>query len=199
MVLGAFAAIGQTNIKRLMAYSSIGHVGYALIGLAAATPEGVRGVLIYVAIYLVMNLGTFACILAMRRGEHMVEGLDDLKGLAKTHPGMALALAVFMFSLAGIPPLAGFFGKFYVFMSAVNAGLYVLAVIGVVSSVVGAFYYLRIIKLMYFDEAQEPLSRGYGRDLGLIMGVSAVLIVAFVIVPSWLVDSAGAAARSLFG
>ncbi|PJK29642.1 NADH-quinone oxidoreductase subunit NuoN [Minwuia thermotolerans] len=199
MVLGAFAAIGQTNIKRLMAYSSIGHVGYALIGLAAATPEGVRGVLIYVAIYLVMNLGTFACILAMRRGEHMVEGLDDLKGLAKTHPGMALALAVFMFSLAGIPPLAGFFGKFYVFMSAVNAGLYVLAVIGVVSSVVGAFYYLRIIKLMYFDEAQEPLSRGYGRDLGLIMGVSAVLIVAFVIVPSWLVDSAGAAARALFG
>ena len=199
MVLGAFAAIGQTNIKRLMAYSSIGHVGYALIGLAAASPEGVRGVLIYLTIYLVMNLGTFACILAMRRGEHMVEGLDDLKGLAKTHPGMALALAVFMFSLAGIPPLAGFFGKFYVFMSAVNAGLYVLAVIGVVSSVVGAFYYLRIVKLMYFDEAEEPLSRSYGRDLGLIMGVAAFLVAAFVIVPFWLVESAGDAARSLFG
>jgi NADH-quinone oxidoreductase subunit N len=199
MVLGAFAAIGQRNIKRLMAYSSIGHVGYALVGLAAATPEGVRGVLIYLTIYLVMNLGTFACILAMRRHDEPVEDIDDLKGLARTHPGMALALAVFMFSLAGIPPLAGFFGKFYVFMAAINAGLYVLSIIGVLASVVGAFYYLRIIKLMYFDEAEEPLGRPMGMDLGLVMGVTAILVSVFVIVPGWLLQGASAAAQSLFG
>lgn len=198
MVLGAFAAIGQKNIKRLMAYSSIGHVGYALVGLAAATEAGVRGMLIYLAIYLVMNLGTFACILAMRRNDRPVEGIDDLKGLARTHPGMALALVVFMFSLAGVPPLAGFFGKFYVFMAAINEGLYVLAVVGVLASVVGAFYYLRIIKIMYFDEADQPLSRGVGGDLGVIMGASAVLITLFVVVPGWLLDTAGAAAKSLF-
>ncbi|WP_417515229.1 NADH-quinone oxidoreductase subunit NuoN [Minwuia sp.] len=198
MVLGAFAAIGQTNIKRLMAYSSIGHVGYALVGLAAATPEGVRGVLIYLVIYLVMNLGTFACILAMRRGEQPVEKITDLKGLAKTHPGMALALAIFMFSLAGIPPLAGFFGKFYVFMAAINAGLIVLSVIGVLASVVGAFYYLRLIKFMYFDEADEPLSKPVGSDLGLVMGATAILVAVFVIVPGWVLQSATAAAQALF-
>ncbi|MEK9971173.1 MAG: NADH-quinone oxidoreductase subunit NuoN, partial [Ferrovibrio sp.] len=144
MLLGAFAAIAQTNIKRLMAYSSIGHVGYALIGLAAGTEEGVRGILVYLSIYLAMNVGTFACILCMRQKDQMVEGVSDLAGLAKTHPGMALLLGAFMFSLAGVPPLAGFFGKFYIFMSAINAGLYTLAVIGVLSSVVGAYYYLRI-------------------------------------------------------
>jgi len=199
MVLGAFAAIGQKNIKRLMAYSSIGHVGYALVGLAAASEMGVRAMLIYLAIYLVMNLGTFACILAMRRHDRPVESIDDLKGLAQTHPGMALCFSVFMWSLAGIPPLAGFFGKLYVFQAAIAAELYVLAILGVLASVVGAFYYLRIIKLMYFDDAEEPLSKGVGMDLGVVMSVAAILVTVFVVVPGWLLDSATAAAQALFG
>ncbi len=148
MTLGAFAAINQRNIKRLMAYSSIGHVGYALIGLAAGDETGIRGTLIYLAIYLVMNIGTFACILCMRRGDRMVEGIDDLAGLGKTHPMLALAIVVFMFSMAGIPPLAGFFGKFYIFIAAIEAGLYALAIVGVLTSVVAAFYYLRIVQMV---------------------------------------------------
>ena len=137
MVLGAFAAINQTNIKRLMAYSSIGHIGYALIGLASGTQDGIGGIAIYLTIYIIMNLGTFACILCMRQKDRMVEGIDDLKGLSKTNPMMALALAIFMFSMAGIPPLAGFFGKLYIFLAAIDAELYALAVIGVLTSVVG--------------------------------------------------------------
>ena len=145
MVLGAFAAIGQRNIKRLMAYSSIGHMGYALVGLAAGTAEGVQGVIVYMTIYVAMTLGTFACILAMRRGNLMVEEIADLKGLARTKPAMAFFLAMLLFSMAGVPPLAGFFAKFYVFLAAIKAGLYTLAVIGVLASVVGAYYYLMII------------------------------------------------------
>jgi NADH-quinone oxidoreductase subunit N len=145
MALGSFAAIGQRNIKRLMAYSSIGHMGYALVGLAAGTAEGVQGVIVYLAIYLAMTLGTFACILAMRRHGRMVEDIDQLAGLSTTSPMMAFLLAMLLFSLAGIPPLAGFFAKFYVFLAAINAGLYALAVIGVLLSVVGAYYYLRIV------------------------------------------------------
>jgi NADH-quinone oxidoreductase subunit N len=198
MLLGAFAAIAQTNIKRLMAYSSIGHVGYALIGLAAGTEEGVRGILIYLAIYLAMNVGTFACILCMRQKDQMVEGVSDLAGLAKTHPGMALLLAGFMFSLAGVPPLAGFFGKFYIFMSAINAGLYTLAVIGVLSSVVGAYYYLRIVKIMYFDEASEPLAKPVRGELGAVMTVTGLFTMLFFIWPAPLLSMAATAARSLF-
>jgi len=198
MLLGAFAAIAQTNIKRLMAYSSIGHVGYALIGLAAGTEEGVRGILIYLAIYLAMNVGTFACILCMRQKDQMVEGVSDLAGLAKTHPGMALLLAAFMFSLAGVPPLAGFFGKFYIFMSAINAGLYVLAVIGVLSSVVGAYYYLRIVKIMYFDEASEPLAKPVRGELGAVMTVTGLFTMLFFIWPAPLLNMASAAAKALF-
>src|SRR5690606_9980456 len=152
MVLGAFAAIGQTNIKRLMAYSSIAHMGFALVGLAANTPEGVRGVVIYMLIYLVMTLGSFAFILAMRRGGTNVERIEDLGGLSSTNPVMATILTILMFSLAGIPPLAGFWGKWYVFLAAINANLYALAIIGMLASVVGAYYYLRIIKIMWFDE-----------------------------------------------
>ena len=162
MALGAFAAIGQPNIKRLMAYSSIGHMGFALVGLAAGTAEGVQGVLVYMAIYLAMTLGAFACILAMRRGDGMVEKIGDLAGLARTNPALAFFLAMLMFSLAGIPPLAGFFAKYYVFLAAIKAGLYVLAVIGVLASVVGAYYYLLIVKIMYFDEPApgfEPMPR----------------------------------------
>ena len=198
MVLGAFAAIYQTNIKRLMAYSSIGHIGYALVGLAAGTEEGVRGVAVYLAIYVVMNLGTFAVILAMVQKERMVEGIEDLKGLSKTHPMMALALAAFMFSMAGVPPLAGFFGKLYVFMAAIDAQLYTLAVIGVLTSVVGAFYYLRIVKLMYFDEPLESFDRPLGREMGVILTVTALAITLFVVIPGPLLDSAQAAAASLF-
>lgn len=198
MLLGAFAAIAQTNIKRLMAYSSIGHVGYALIGLASGTEEGVRGILIYLAIYLAMNVGTFACILAMRQKDQMVEGVNDLAGLAKTHPGMALLLAAFMFSLAGVPPLAGFFGKFYIFMAAINAGLYTLAVIGVLSSVVGAYYYLRIVKLMYFDEAAEPLAKPVRGELGAVMTVTGLFTMLFFIWPAPLLNMAGIAAKALF-
>lgn len=198
MLLGAFAAIAQTNIKRLMAYSSIGHVGYALIGLAAGTEEGVRGILIYLAIYLAMNVGTFACILCMRQKDQMVEGVSDLAGLAKTHPGMALLLAGFMFSLAGVPPLAGFFGKFYIFMSAINAGLYTLAVIGVLSSVVGAYYYLRIVKIMYFDEASEPLAKPVRGELGAVMTVTGLFTILFFLWPAPLLNMASTAARALF-
>lgn len=198
MLLGAFAAIAQTNIKRLMAYSSIGHVGYALIGLAAGTEEGVRGILIYLAIYLAMNVGTFACILCMRQKDQMVEGVGDLAGLAKTHPGMALLLAAFMFSLAGVPPLAGFFGKFYIFISAINAGLYTLAVIGVLSSVVGAYYYLRIVKIMYFDDVSEPLAKPVRGELGAVMTVTGLFTMLFFIWPAPLLSMAGTAAKALF-
>jgi NADH-quinone oxidoreductase subunit N len=197
MALGAYAAIAQTNIKRLMAYSSIGHVGYALMGLAAGTADGVRGVLIYLAIYLVMNIGAFACILSMRRHGDTVEGIDDLAGLSANNPRMALALTAFMFSLAGIPWFAGFFGKLYVFMAAIDAGLYTLAILGVLASVVAAYYYLRIVKIMYFDNAIEPLDRPSGRTLGLVMVVAALLVTTFIVYPGPLVNRAGEAAASL--
>jgi len=197
MTLGAFAAIGQRNFKRLMAYSSIGNVGYALIGLAAGTPAGVQGVVVYMAIYLAMTLGAFACILAMRRGEVMIEDIDELSGAARTHPVMAFCLAMMMFSLAGVPPLAGFFAKFYVFGAAIEARLVTLAVIGVVTSVVGAYYYVRIVKIMYFDEpraAFEPMTPA----LKVVLGLASAVILLFWIVPAPLVGAAAAAARSLF-
>ena len=197
MLLGAFAAIWQDNIKRLMAYSSIGHVGFALIGLAAGSVEGVRGVLIYLAVYVAMNIGTFACILCMRRKTGMVEGISDLAGLSKTNPLMALSLAIFMFSMAGIPPLGGFFGKFYVFMAAVNAELYALAVIGVLASVVGAFYYLRIIKVMYFDEAAEPFERPMNMEMRAVIGLCGVFVVFFAFYTAPFVASAQMAASAL--
>ena len=197
MLLGAFAAIWQDNIKRLMAYSSIGHVGFALIGLAAGSAEGVRGVLIYLAIYVAMNIGTFACILCMRRKTGMVENISDLSGLSKTNPLMALALAIFMFSMAGIPPLGGFFGKFYVFIAAVNAELYALAVIGVLASVVGAFYYLRIIKVMYFDDAAEPFEGPMSLEMRAIIGLCGVFVVFFAFYTAPFVVSAQIAAAAL--
>jgi NADH-quinone oxidoreductase subunit N len=198
MLLGAFAAINQRNIKRLMAYSSIGHVGYALIGLAAGSAAGVRGVLIYLAIYLVMNLGSFAVILCMRRDGKMVEEIDALAGMSRTHPAMALALGIFMFSMAGIPPMAGFFAKFYIFMAAINAGLPVLAVIGVLSSVVGAYYYLRIVKLMYFDEAKGAFDRPFGREVQAVAAVTALVVLLFFVWPDPLVKGADAVAAALF-
>jgi len=197
MVLGALAAIQQTNIKRLLAYSSIGHVGYALIGLAAGTEAGVRGILVYMAIYLAMNVGTFCCVLAMRRSGRMVEEIQDLAGLAQSQKALALALALFMFSMAGIPPLAGFFGKLYIFLAAVEAKLYALAIIGVLASVVGAFYYLRIIKVMYFDEPVEPFDRPLAREVGVILVAATLFVALFFIRPGLVTDGAGAAARVL--
>jgi NADH-quinone oxidoreductase subunit N len=197
MALGSFAAIGQTNIKRLMAYSSIAHMGYALVGLAAGSPEGVQGVIVYLAIYLAMTLGTFACILAMRRDGKMVEEISELSGLSRTSPGMAFLLAMLLFSLAGIPPLAGFFAKFYVFLAAIHAGLYALAVIGVLLSVVGAYYYLRIVKLMYFDDPAERFEP-MDASLATVLGVTGAFILLYFVYPAPLVGLAGEAAKSLF-
>jgi len=197
MALGAFAAIGQRNIKRLMAYSSIGHMGFALVGLATGTQQGVQGVIIYMAIYLAMTLGTFAAILSMRTRGVLVENISDLAGLARTSPAMALFLAVMMFSLAGIPPLAGFFAKYFVFLAAIKAGLYVLAVLGVLASVVGAYYYLTIVKVMYFDEPAAPFEPMPGL-LKAILGVSGLLVLLLGIVPGPLIAAAETAAKSLF-
>jgi len=197
MVLGAFAAIGQHNIKRLMAYSSIGHMGYALVGLAANSEAGVRGVVIYMLIYLVMTLGTFAFILAMRRKEGNVETIDDLAGLASTNPVMATILTLLMFSLAGIPPLAGFFGKWYVFLAAMDSGLYTLAIIGVLSSVVGAYYYLRIVKIMWFDESVggfEPMAG----ELKLVLGGAGIFVLAYALFGGPVGRVAEAAAKTFF-
>jgi NADH-quinone oxidoreductase subunit N len=198
MVLGAVAAIAQSNIKRLMAYSSIGHVGYALIGLAAGTQDGIRGVLVYMAIYLFMNAGTFAVILCMKQQGRMVEGINDLAGLSRSQPGLALALAIFMFAMAGIPPTAGFFSKLYIFLAAIDAHLTGLAIIGVLASVVGAFYYLRIVKVMYFDEPQGAFER-VAPELKGVLVVTAIVVLFFILLPDPLVGGAQVAAQSLFG
>jgi NADH-quinone oxidoreductase subunit N len=197
MALGSFAAIGQRNFKRLMAYSSIGHMGFALVGLAAGTSEGVQGVLVYIAIYVTMTLGVFAVILSMRRSTGMVESIDQLAGLARTHPTMAFFLAMLLFSMAGVPPLAGFFAKFYVFLAAIKAGLYLLAVLGVVTSVVGAYYYLAIVKLMYFDEPAGKFEQ-MPYELRLVLAICGLFNILFFLYPAPLVGIASAAAHSLF-
>ena len=199
MALGAFAAIGQTNIKRLMAYSSIGHMGFALVGLAANSQAGVRGVAIYMLIYLVMTLGTFAFIMAMRRPEGQVEQISDLAGLSTTNPVMATIMTILMFSLAGIPPLAGFWAKWYVFLAAINANLYALAVIGVLCSVVGAYYYLRIIKIMWFD--QPASGTGFAPmsfELRAILGLSGAFVLFYVLFGGSIGRMAEAAASVYF-
>jgi len=197
MALGAFAAIGQRNIKRLLAYSSIANMGYALVGLAAGTPDGVQGVMTYMAIYLATTLAAFACVLMMRRDGKLVEDISELAGLSRTNGWMAFAMAMMMFSLAGIPPLAGFWAKWYVFLAAINAKLYVLAVIGVLTSVVGAYYYLRLVKVMYFDEPKPAFEKA---DLGVrtVLLISALFVLVLSLVPAPLFDSAAAAAKSLF-
>lgn len=198
MVLGAFAAIGQQNIKRLMAYSSIGHIGFALMGLAVGGEAGLRGTLVYMAIYLFMNVGAFAVLVAMRRDGRAVEGVDDLAGLARTDPGMALAMAIFMFSMAGVPPLAGFFGKLYVLLPAVQGGFWTLAVVGVLASVVSAYYYLRIIKVMYFD-APKPAFDPRPASLSVVIGGAGLFTALFFVFPGPLLAAARAAVASLIG
>jgi NADH-quinone oxidoreductase subunit N len=197
MALGAFAAIGQSNIKRLLAYSSIANMGYALVGLAAGTPAGVQGVMTYMAIYLATTLAAFACVLMMNRNGKPVEEIGELAGLSRTNGWMAFAMSMMMFSLAGIPPLAGFWAKWYVFLAAIEAKLYVLAVIGVVTSVVGAYYYLRIVKVIYFDDAKPAFDKG---DAGVrtVLLISAVFVLVLSFLPAPLFDSAAAAAKSLF-
>ncbi|MEZ5756979.1 MAG: NADH-quinone oxidoreductase subunit NuoN [Emcibacteraceae bacterium] len=200
MILGSFAAIMQTNIKRLMAYSSIGHVGFALLGLIAGNAEGIRGVMIYMAIYLVMNVGMFVCIMSMRRKEEgMVEDIADLSGLAQNHPVMAAFISIFMFSLAGVPPLAGFFAKWYVIIPIVNAGYFTLATIAVLASVVGAYYYIRIVKVMYFDAPAEEFVPQKSLPMKVIVTLSAILVLAFIApqISSPVLDHAQAAAQGL--
>ncbi|MDE8347948.1 MAG: NADH-quinone oxidoreductase subunit NuoN [Acidocella sp.] len=198
MTIGALGAISQTNIKRLMAYSSIGHMGYALIGLAAGTEAGVQATLVYLAIYIVMSFGVFACIIAMRRKGQAVETIADLAGLSTQKPGYALALAVLLWSMAGIPPLSGFFSKLYVFAAAINVGLDTLAVVGVLTSVMAAYYYLRVIKVMYFDSGSPDFDQAAG-GVRLVMLAGALATVFFVFIPGPLVSAAGAAARALMG
>lgn len=197
MAWGAVAAVGQSNIKRLMAYSSIGHVGYALIGLLVGTTEGARGMLFYMLIYIFMNLGTFAVILAMRVKGRVVEDIKDLAGIGKTNPGIAAALAILMFSMAGIPPLAGFLAKFYIFMAAINAGLVGVAVFGLLASVIGAYYYIRLIKIMYFDAPADAFDKPDGAT-GTIMFVCSALMLVLFFAAGPFVDGADAAAKSLF-
>jgi len=199
MTVGAFSAIAQTNIKRLMAYSSIGHMGYALIGLAAGASQGVSAVLIYMAIYIVMTIGAFACILMMRRKGGMTEQISDLSGLTKTNMPLALILTVLLFSLAGVPPTAGFFGKWYIFLAAVDSGLIWLAIIGVVASAISAFYYLRIVWFMWFDEPAPAFERDMGPVLQATAWGSALLIFPILTVfMGRLLQAATHAAAALF-
>ena len=189
MVLGAVAAIGQSNIKRLMAYSSIGHMGYALAGIATGTNLGVQSTIIYLIIYLVMNLGAFACIFMMKRENIFYENINDLSGLTKNHPMLALSFLIILFSLAGIPPLAGFFAKFYVFMAVIEAKMYALAIIGLVTTVISAFYYLRIIKVIYFDKPKKPFQENDDWGLKVSLILSSILILIYFIYPSVLTDT----------
>lgn len=199
MFVGALGAIMQTNIKRLLAYSSIGHVGYALIGIASGIPAGAQALLIYLAIYLFMSVGAFGCVLLMRRKGEYVEDISELAGLAETRPAMAAGIAIFMLSMAGIPPLAGFFGKFYIFLAAVESGLYGLAVIGVIASVIAAYYYLKLIKLMYFDEARIPFDKEMPRSMKTVIAGCTAFTLLFFLYPTPLVTYAQASARALAG
>jgi len=189
MILGAVAAIGQSNIKRLMAYSSIGHMGYALAGIAAGTNAGIQSTIIYLTIYLVMNLGAFGCIFMMKRENIFYENINDLSGLSKNHPMLALSFLIILFSLAGIPPLAGFFAKFYVFMAVIEVKMYALAIIGLLTTVISAFYYLRIIKVIYFDKPKKPFEESYDWGLKISLILSSILILTYFIYPSILINT----------
>jgi NADH-quinone oxidoreductase subunit N len=198
MLVGAFGALAQSNIKRLLAYSSIGHVGYALMGIAAGGVDGISSVLIYLALYIAMSAGAFACVLLMKREGKPIEEIQYLAGLSRTRPGIAFALAVFMFSMAGIPPLSGFFGKMYVFLSAIHAGLTILAIIGVLTSVVACFYYLKIVKLMYFDEPAATFDMDMPYGIRIVLIFSTLVTFLFFLVPIPLVEQARIAAEALF-
>ena len=192
MILGAVAAIGQSNIKRLMAYSSIGHMGYALAGIAAGTSAGIQSTIIYLTIYLVMNLGAFGCIFMMKRENTFYENINDLSGMSKNHPLLALSFLIILFSLAGIPPLAGFFAKFYIFMAVIEQSMYFLAIVGLLSTVIAAFYYLRIIKIIYFDKEKEKYDTDQSLWLKFSLTTSTLLIlIKFYLVPKWRIQGIG--------
>ena len=188
MIFGAVAAIGQTNLKRLVAYSSIGHMGYALAGLSVGTNEGIQSSITYMSIYLVMNLAFFSCLFMLIRNETYYEKIEDLSGLSKNHPILAFSLMVILFSLAGIPPLAGFFAKFYIFMAVIEQSMYFLAVIGLLSTVIAAFYYLRIIKIIYFDPEKEMYEKNHHIGLKLTLILSTIFIIGYLFYPSGLTE-----------
>ncbi|OUX46265.1 MAG: NADH-quinone oxidoreductase subunit N [Candidatus Pelagibacter sp. TMED275] len=187
MLLGSFAAIGQTNIKRLIAYSSIGHIGYALAGLAVGTNLGIQSSITYITIYLIMNLGFFSCLLMLKRNDTYYESIDDLSGLSKNHPILSLCLLVQLFSLAGIPPLAGFFAKFYIFIAVIEQSMYFLAIVGLLATVVSAFYYLRIIKVIYFDKSNDEFDKNNSLSLKLTLSITTIIIILYFIYPSFLI------------
>ena len=188
MLFGAIAAIGQTNIKRLIAYSSIGHIGYTLAGLATGSNEGIQSSIIYISIYIIMNLALFSCLLMLKRNDQYYEQIDDLSGLSKNHPLLSFSFLIILFSLAGIPPLAGFFAKFYVFKAVIEQSMYFLAIVGLLSTVVAAFYYLRLIKIMYFDEKKEKYDTDHGFWLKFSLTASTLLILIYFIFPSQLIE-----------
>jgi NADH-quinone oxidoreductase subunit N len=188
MLFGAIAAIGQTNIKRLVAYSSIGHIGYTLAGLATGSNEGIQSSIIYISIYVIMNLALFSCLLMLKRNDQYYEDIDDLSGLSKNHPLLSLSLLVILFSLAGIPPLAGFFAKFYIFKAVIEQSMYFLAIVGLLSTVIAAFYYLRIIKIIYFDKEKEKYDEDHSLWLKFSLTFSTILILIYFIFPSQLID-----------
>ena len=189
MLFGAIAAIGQTNLKRLIAYSSISHIGYALAGLSTASNEGIQNSIIYITIYIVMNLGLFSCLLMMKRNNEYYEDIEDLSGLSKNHPLLSISLLIILFSLAGIPPLAGFFAKFYIFISVLEQSMYFLAIVGLLSTVVAAFYYLRIIKIMYFDKEKEKYDVDHSLWLKFSLGASTLLILLYFAFPTQLIEA----------
>ena len=188
MIFGAIAAIGQKNLKRLIAYSSIGHMGYALAGLAVGTNSGIQNSIIYICIYLIMNLGFFCCLFMLKRNDKFFDNLDDLSGLSKNHPIISLSLLVLLFSLAGIPPMAGFFAKFYIFISVIEQSMYFLAIVGLISTVISAFYYLRIIKIIYFDSPKEKYDQINYFGLKISLALSTLLILLYFIYPSALIS-----------
>lgn len=198
MVLGAFAAIAQENIKRLLAYSSIGNMGYALVGVAAATPDGVSAVILYMLIYMVMTAGAFGVLLAMRKKGVLVENISDLSGLSQSRKGLAVVMAILMFSMSGIPPMAGFFGKLLIFKAAIDQELYILSVIGVISSVIAAYYYLRIIKVMFFDAPAEAMDSDRSMLNSAVILASVLFILGFIFYPGYIVERSQIAAVALF-
>ena len=186
MIFGAIAAIGQSNLKRLIAYSSIGHMGYALAGLASGTNEGIQSSVIYISIYLVMTLAFFSCLFMMRKKNVFYEDIQDLSGLSTNHPILSISLLIILFSLAGIPPLAGFFAKFYIFMSVIEQSMYFLAIVGLLSTVLAAFYYLRLIKIIYFDKPKQTFEKDHNFGLRLTLAVSTGILVLYFIYPGLL-------------
>jgi len=190
MLFGAIAAIGQTNLKRLIAYSSIGHIGYALAGLASVSNEGIQSSIVYIIIYIIMNLGLFSCLLMLKKNDKYYEDISDLSGLSKNHPLLSLSLLIILFSLAGIPPLAGFFAKFYIFKSVIEQSMFFLAIVGLLSTVVAAFYYLRIIKIIYFDPEKEKFDDDHSPWLKFSLTFSTILILLYFIFPSQLLEMA---------